>query len=164
MGFGKAFGFSLLAYAGLNFLFVIISETLNDTLNLLFQAITANPEIIVMLMFGPIALFPMEVYLGLVGFIMGPIDIGAIILYVGYIVAPFLAALIAGKTGGTKGGSFGGWFLTAVLSGAAVLIVAYISPAIPVDTNYIIALVISSVTNGLLYGCFALLFTKTEYY
>ena len=42
MGFGKAFGFSLLAYAGLNFLFVIIAATIDNTLNVLFDSITTK--------------------------------------------------------------------------------------------------------------------------
>jgi len=49
LGLGKALGFSLLAYVGLNFLFVIISRTINNNLNTLFSDITSNPLIIVLI-------------------------------------------------------------------------------------------------------------------
>ena len=163
MGFGKAFGFSLLAYAGLNFLFVIIAATINGTLNLLFDDITTNPLLILYLLFIPIIMFPGEVFVNLVSeFFITPIDIAYVLLYVGYIVAPFLAALIAGRTGESKGKSFGGWFLTAAVSGAVMIVYSFLVS--PPTTYGMVIMIISFITNGVFYGCFALLFTKTEYY
>jgi len=163
MGFGKAFGFSLLAYAGLNFLFVIIAATIDGSLNLLFDSITTNPLLILELLFMPIIIFPGEVFMNLAGeFFMVPIDIAYVISLIGYFVAPFIAAVIAGRTGESKGKSFGGWFLTAVVSGTVMVV--YLFLMYPIVIQDIIVMVISMATNGVFYGCFALLFTKTEYY
>ncbi|MHA1234605.1 MAG: hypothetical protein ACTSQL_05915, partial [Promethearchaeota archaeon] len=65
MGLGKALGFSLLAYIGLNFLFVIISETISGDLNTLFSDITSDPLIILLIFFGPIISVPSSAIFGL---------------------------------------------------------------------------------------------------
>jgi len=166
MGFAKAFGFSLLAFIGLNFLFVIITNTISGNLNLLFSQITANPIVILVLLFGPVIYFPGEIFQILMGEIMlggGP---EVLIEFIGYIVSPFVASLVAGRMGENKAGSFGGWFLTAIGSALGLVILAFIYPILfppPVEMA-IIMLLLSGITIGIFYGCFALLFTKTEYY
>jgi hypothetical protein len=167
MGFGKAFGFSLLAYIGLNFLFIIIAYTIEGTLNALFSAISANPLMILSILFGPVIYFPGEVFTLLVNQFQSGIVTSLLIQFIGFIVSPFVGALVAGRMGENKGGSFGGWLLTSVLSGIAMAILAYIEPSIfipPATTTTMILVLISGIAIGVFYGCFALLFTKTEYY
>jgi hypothetical protein len=81
---------------------------------------------------------------------------------IGSIVAPFVAALVAGRTGDGKGGSFGGWMITAMISSAALSVYAFLAFADPI--TLIIGLILSGVVNGIFYGCFALLFSKSEMY
>ncbi|MHA2288302.1 MAG: hypothetical protein ACXABG_05905 [Promethearchaeota archaeon] len=81
---------------------------------------------------------------------------------IGYIVSPFIAALVAGRTGDGKGGSFGGWMITALIGAAALSVLAFLQ--IPVPLPFIIGFILSGVVNGIFYGCFALLFSKSEMY
>ena len=169
MGFGKSFGFSLLTYIGMNFLFVIIAYTVSGDLNTLFSDITANPLIILLVLCGPIINFPGTVILGIYNAILGPIVPDLLIQLVGYIVSPFIAAIVAGRVGGKNGASFGGWFLTCILCALAVGIL-FLSPAtlayyaLTPTIGTLVVAIIGGITNGIFYGAFALLFTKTEYY
>jgi hypothetical protein len=172
MGLGKALGFSLLALIGLNFLFVIITETITGDLNPLFSDISSNPLIILLIFFGPLISMPGYVFSS----IYAQISLGSIgpmlIQSIGFIVSPFVASLIAGRMGENKGGSFGGWMITAMISAVALGILAFISPAtllyygIPVvdPALILISFLISGAVNGVFYGCFSLLFTKEEMY
>lgn len=175
MGFGKAFGFSLIAFVGINFLFVIITNTITGDLNTLFSDITTNPLVLFFVFFGPIVFFPGEIVQSLfVSIASGPYDatfIGSLIALIGYIVAPLIASIIAGKTGEEKAGSLGGWFLTAIISGLAIgilvffndpALLAYYGLALTIDT-FILSL-LSGAINGIFYGSFALLFASIEPY
>jgi hypothetical protein len=170
MGFGKSFGFSLLTYVGMNFLFVIIAHTVSGDLNTLFSDITANPFIILLVLCGPIINFPGTVILGIYNGILGPLVPDSLIQSVGYIVSPFIAAIVAGRVGDKNGASFGGWFLTCILCALAIGLLVYLSPitltyyAIVATTETLMVAMIGGITNGIFYGAFALLFTKTEYY
>ena len=175
MGLGKSFGFSLIAFIGINFLFVIITETITGDLNTLFSEITSNPLVLFFVFFGPIIFMPGEVVHLMYGSIAtGPYDadfIGLIIALIGYIVAPLIASLIAGKVGENKIGSLGGWFLTAIVSSLAIgllvflndpLLLAYYGLVPTIDTFALSLL--SGVINGIFYGTFALLFASIEPY
>ena len=163
IGLGKALGFSLLAFIGLNFLFSIIAFTISGDLNLLFSAISSDPLIIISIFFGPISMMPGTVITALYTSIaLGMTDVAALIQIIGYLVSPFVAALVAGRTGGGKGGSFGGWVLAALIGAAALAVLAFIELASPILP--IIGIMLSGAVNGIFYGCFALLFTKTEMY
>ena len=170
MGFGKSFGFSLLTYIGLNFLFLIISETISGDLNSVFTAISADPFIIILILFGPITNTPGIVLNGVVFEVMGSLRPDVLIELVGYIVSPFVAAIVAGRVGEKKGASFGGFLLTTVLSAGGVIALLYLSPAtltaylLPADMTTIILASIGGITNGIFYGAFAVLFTKQEMY
>ena len=88
---------------------------------------------------------------------------GALLIQsIGYMVSPFIAALVAGRTGDGKGGSFGGWMITALIGAVALSILAFLQLATPLPV--IIGYVLSGVVNGIFYGCFALLFSKSEMY
>jgi len=164
IGLGKALGFSLLAFIGLNFLFIIITYTISGDLNTLFSDITANPLIIVTILFAPIIFLPGNVII--LG-IFAPISSGTIdaslIQFVGFLVSPFVAALVAGRTGESKGGSFGGWMIAALISSAAWGVLAFIIPA-PNPIMLLIEYMLNGVVYGIFYGCFALLFSKSEMY
>ena len=163
IGLGKALGFSLLAFIGLNFLFVIIAETISGDLNLLFSDISSDPLTIITILFAPISYMPGTVITGIsVSISLGMPDIAVLIQFIGFIVSPFVAALVAGRTGGGKGGSFGGWMLTALIGATAVAVLFYVQLAAPIGE--IIIIMLSGAVNGIFYGCFALLFTKTEMY
>lgn len=164
IGLGKALGFSLLTFIGLNFLFIIIAETFSEAgLEPLFTAISSDPLIIITILFAPINYMPGNVIMSLYAQIsFGVIDI-TLIRTIGFLVSPFVAALVAGLTGESKGGSFGGWMITALIGSAAwgVLAFVYLNP------NPIVLLIgylINGAVYGIFYGCFALLFTKTEMY
>jgi hypothetical protein len=172
MGLGKALGFSLLGFIGLNFLFVIITETFTGNLNFLFSDISSNPLIILLICFGPIVSTPGSVFSS----IYAQVSLGTIgpmlIQSIGFFVSPFVASLIAGRMGENKGGSFGGWMITAMISAVALGILAFISPATLsyygiTETDPIVVLIsflMSGAVNGVFYGCFSLLFTKEEMY
>ena len=174
MGFGKAFGFSLIAFVGINFLFVIITETIIGDLNSLFSDITANPLVLLFIFFGPIISMPGTVVSNIYGSIAsGVYDtafIGTIITLIGYIVSPFIASLIAGKTGESKAGSLGGWFLTSIVSSLAIGLLVFIYPAVlsyyglSVGIGTFVFSLVGGIVNGIFYGTFALLFTKIEPY
>jgi len=113
---------------------------------------------------------------GVMTYIYTSISLGVfdsiLIQYIGFIVSAFLGGLIAGRTGEKKGGSFGGWFLTSMLSAAALVLLLFLSPGTLatligpiIDPIPILVLfLVNGVIMGIFYGCFALLFTKTEYY
>ena len=162
IGLGKALGFSLLAFIGLNFLFIIIAYTISGDLNSLFSTISSNPLTIITILFAPISYMPGTVITGISTSIsLGMPDLAALIQFIGFIVSPFVAALVAGRTGGGKGGSFGGWMLAALIGATAVAVLRYIELDPIMD---IIGIMLSGAVNGVFYGCFALLFTKTEMY
>lgn len=163
IGLGKALGFSLLTFIGLNFLFIIIAETISGNLGPLFSAISSDPLIIITILFAPIIYLPGNVITSLYTQIsFGPID-ASLIGSVGFLVSPFVAALVAGLTGESKKGSFGGWMITALIGSAAwgVLAFVYLGPN---PIMLLIAYMLNGVVYGIFYGCFALLFTKTEMY
>ena len=172
MGLGKALGFSLLAYIGLNFLFVIITETISGDLNLLFSNITSDPLIILLIFFGPITIMPGTVVNSLyVKIAFGTFD-ASLISTIGLIVTPFVASIVAGKTGGSKGSSLGGWMITCLIGSSALAVLAFINPTTLlyygiIVSNPVLLLIVISISaaiNGVFYGCFALLFAKNEMY
>jgi len=170
MGLGKALGFSLLAFLGLNFLFIIIAETISGNLNLLFSDISSNPLIILLIFFGPIINMPGSVFSSIYLQISSGTIGSSLIQSIGFIISPFVASLIAGRTGDNKGGSFGGWMITAMISAVALGILAFINPAtllyygiLVADPSVtLISFLMSGAVNGVFYGCFSLLFTKEE--
>ncbi len=170
MGLGKALGFSLLALIGLNFLFVIITKTISGNLNLLFGDISSNPLIILLIFFGPMINMPGSVFSSIYLQISSGTIGSSLIQSIGFIISPFVASLIAGRTGENKGGSFGGWMITAMISAVALGILAFINPAtllyygIPVadPSVALISFLMCGAVNGVFYGCFSLLFTKEE--
>jgi hypothetical protein len=172
IGLGKALGFSLLAFIGLNFLFIIIAETISGNLNLLFTAISSDPLILIIIFFGPIINMPGDVIMTIyTQASLGGFD-ALLIQSIGFIVSPFVASLVAGRTGDGKGGAFGGWMIAALIGAAAIGILGFISfdslllfdPTLTDPVTSLIKFLLSGAVNGIFYGCFALLFSKSEMY
>jgi hypothetical protein len=121
-------------------------------------------------LFGPITNTPGIVLNGLFVEITGSLRLDVLIEYIGYIVSPFIAAIVAGRVGEKKGASFGGFLLTTILSAAAIIMLLWLSPTtlvaymLPADMTTIVVASIGGLTNGVFYGAFALLFTKIEMY
>ena len=164
IGLGKALGFSLLTFIGLNFLFIIIAETFSVSgLEPLFTAISSDPLIIITILFAPINYMPGNVIMSLYTQIsFGPIDV-SLIRSVGFLVSPFVAGIVAGLTGESKKGSFLGWMITALIGSAAWGVLAFVY----LDPNPIVLLIrylIIGAVYGVFFGCFALLFNKTQNY
>jgi hypothetical protein len=106
-------------------------------------------------------------------------DATLLILSLGYLIAPLIAAILAGKIAESKFQGFLGWLLTVIVSTTAIII-AILAENILEFTTFqtklldlygwdsfeliLISLVISAVVNIIFYGFFALLLSKTEYY
>jgi hypothetical protein len=178
MGFGKSFLFCILAFVGLNFVFTIIYYALIPMgFETLFTSIQSNPIMILYYLFGSIISTPFIIFNWTIAqpILIG--DMSDLILGLGYLVSPIIAAILAGRFGENKGQSFSGWLLTAVISIALIIIGSYLSPALqdilgttyewgtPTPFNIVLVYsLISCMINIVFYGFFALLLSKTEYY
>jgi hypothetical protein len=173
MGFGKAFLFSLIAFVGINFIITIIYYAFTG-FNQLITNIQLYPLMILYYLFGSIISTPSVIFNWTIAnpFLLGDMDM--LILGLGHLVAPIIAAILAGRFSESKIQSFGGWLLTAVISTAAVIIAAWLSPFtantliltyVWASTDVILILaIISCLINIVFYGFFALLLSKEEYY
>ena len=116
---------------------------------------------------GPLVPPPPHMPGNLIASIYGQIAIGSydhlLILTIGAIVSSFVAALVAGRTGDGKGGSFGGWMITALIGAAGLIVYGFLQTP-PTPMPLLILFGLGGVVNGIFYGCFALLFSKSEMY
>ncbi|KKL22756.1 hypothetical protein LCGC14_2432230 [marine sediment metagenome] len=169
MGFAKAFFLSLVAFISINFLFVILSSLINNTLDTVFSVLESAPLMILYYLFGSITVVPSESILIMVDF-----DVDTLISPLGYLLAPLIAAILSGRLGENKGQAIGGWLLTAVISAGAIIIGVFLSGTIESilggvygttsQTTILINVAISLFINFVGFGFFALLVSKTEYY
>ncbi len=175
MGFGKAFLLSLAAFVGLNFVFTIVYYALGTGFDDLFSTIETAPLMILYYLFGSILSTPFTIFNWTIAEpFLGNFELTFLILGLGYLIAPLIAAILAGRFGESKGQCFGGWFLTAVISVVSVFIGVFLSPTFEatLSTMYLwgsldsilIYSIISCVINIVFYGFFALLVSKIEYY
>ncbi|MDX1797567.1 MAG: hypothetical protein R3255_02855 [Candidatus Lokiarchaeia archaeon] len=172
MGFGKAFLISLIAFVGINFIFTIIyyafigfAQLIND--------IQSDPIMILYYLFGSIISTPSTILNWTIAEPFLSQNMDMLILGLGHLVAPLIAAILAGRFGESKSQSFGGWLLAAVISTASVIIAAWLNPATAnkLNTIYVwplndvlVLAIISCLVNIVFYGFFALLLSKEEYY
>ncbi|MFX1455324.1 MAG: hypothetical protein ACFFDB_08090 [Promethearchaeota archaeon] len=184
MTFGKTFVLSLVAFVGLNFIFSILYLALGPGFGLLLDRFNPSspdyaPLMLLYYFFGSVAALP-SVILNwvLILPILPPNDISLLVIGLGFLIAPLIAAILAGKFAESKLQGFAGWSLTVILSTVAVLIGLFLSPAVentitllypqpvlPLSFEAVlIYVVISCVINIVFYGFFALLVSKTEYY
>ncbi|MFX1429066.1 MAG: hypothetical protein ACFFCY_02730 [Promethearchaeota archaeon] len=156
MSFGKSFGFSLLAFIGLNAAFFFGGYALNGTLISYFNSLAASPLNIMLIFFGPIITgqFPYLLTSTFVGWLSGmPITAGDIVLFIGYIVAPILAAFLSGRFGEDKKQAFFGWFTTVMICAVVVLIGGVIQLVIlAAPFSIILSQAIAAIALGLIYG------------
>jgi len=182
MGFGKAFLLSIAAFVGLNFIFTIIYFALGDGFDVLFDNIQKAPLIILYYLFGSIVSTPFYIFnVTIVQPFLGyTFVLETFLFWLGFLIAPIIAAILAGRFGESKIQCFGGWVLTAVISTVSVIIAALLSDitqgtllnlptlagflALADFDELLIFAIVSCVINVFFYGFFALLVSKIEYY
>ena len=156
MGFGKAFGFSILAFIGLNFAFFLLAYGIEGLLMPYFASIAAYPSQILGLLLGPIVWgqFPLIMTSEFVSwFSGGPIAAGDIILFIGFIVAPVIAAFLAGRFGENKIQTFFAWFTTVMICAAVVAIWGSIEMAMMGAPLFmILTQIFGAISVGLVYA------------
>ncbi len=172
MAFIKSFLLSLVAYVGINFLFLIISSLINNTLDTLFSGLSSAPLLILYYLFGPITILPSISIAAITSF--SPFVLSVLIGGIGYLIAPLIAAILSGVFSESKGEASGGWLLTAIISAGMIILAMVLSPTIEVilfltySTSSLIPtliwILISFFINFIGFGFFALLVCKTEYY
>jgi len=194
MGFGKTFSLSLVAFIGLNFIFSILYLALGPGFNELLNRFNPNspdyaPLMIIYYLFGSVGSVPStNMDWALVQPLLND-NMDFLVTGLGFIVAPLIAAILAGKFAESKFQGFAGWLLTVVVSTVVVGIGVFLSPTfqdtlksetylvffytyfpsllIPGSGGFemiLIFLLIACVINIIFYGFFALLVSKTEYY
>jgi len=181
MAFGKAFLLSIAAFVGLNFIFTITYYAIGPGFDALFSNIQLYPLLILYYLFGSIFSTPFLIFnLIIVQPFLGNSVPETFLLWLGFLIAPIIAAILAGRFGESKGQCFGGWALTAIISTVSVIIAAFLStatrnllfnlptaanlPAMTVFDELLIFAIAGFVINIIFYGFFALLVSKIEYY
>lgn len=173
MVFVKSFLLSLAVLVGVNFLFIILSSFINDTIDILFSVFESGPNyaplMILYYLFGSITMVP-SISIG----IIVNFELNTLIVGIGYVLAPLIAAILSGRFGESKAEAIGGWLLSAGISAGAIIIGLFLSPTVEgflavlygttSQMTILINVCISLFINFLAYGFFALLICKTEYY
>ncbi len=168
MAFAKSFLFSLIAFIGLNVVFLLLAYLVSGTFNSFTAAFQANfLGTLNMLLFGPLANLgsPGIIFatIGAAIAVGGTIPTFNIIIYIGYFVAPLVGAFLSGFFAENRKEAFSGWFLTAMICTILVIvlgILAVLSVITPTAASIIGSIVIYlgvGLTIGLFYGCIALL-------
>lgn len=169
MSFGKCFLFSLIAFIGLNVVFLLLAYLVSGEFDVLMAAFEADlMGTLGPLLFGPIASSgsPAMIMLSLgTAISLGTtIPTITIILMIGWFVAPIIGAFLSGFFAENRKEAFLGWFLTAIICTIIVMvlvIVEMLSGAIAPPPEYITGAIVMylgfGLTIGLFYGCIALL-------
>ena len=156
MGFGKAFGFSMLAFIGLNVIFFFAGYGLLGALGAYFTSLASFPLNIMYIFLGPIinGQFPLLLTSTFTSWFSGvPPTVGGVFLFVGYIVAPVIAAFLSGRFGENKKQAFFGWFTTAMICALIALIGGVIELVIlGAPFLAILSQIFGSIAIGLVYG------------
>jgi hypothetical protein len=182
MGFGKTFSLSLVAFVGLNFIFSILYLALGPGFDELFNRFDPDspeyaPLMIIYYLFGSIVSAP---YINFNWVIVEPLFneiMDYLILGLGFIATPLIAAILAGVFAESKLQGFAGWLLTSIISTATVIVGVFLSPMFETELTttfaaygwssfevILISLIINCVINVIFYSFFTLLISKTEYY
>ncbi|MFW9895934.1 MAG: hypothetical protein ACFFD7_09050 [Candidatus Thorarchaeota archaeon] len=179
MAFGKCFLLSMVAFVGLNFIFTLLYYSLGLGFDTLMTEIQTAPLMILYYLFGAIASVPSNIFEWVITDPLLGADITNLIMGLGFIIAPLIAAILGGKVAESKFQGFLGWILTVIISTVAVIIgiipgfsgtfttrIAdlYFGGIPPGFEIMVLSLIISGVINIIFYGFFALLVSKTEYY
>ena len=168
MSFLKAFGISFIVFIVLNIVFFLIGYLILGILDTYFAGLAVAPSNITFMIFGPLAngIYPYHIISQFSVWFGGNfLEIDALTLYIGYIVAPLAAAILSGRFGETKIEAFGGWFAAAMVIALVTMIwnlVVQIIASAPFA--FIVFDVVRTIGIGLVYGfgygCISLLITK----
>jgi len=166
MNFLKTFLVSLVIYLGLNALFVLLAI-------FLVPGYPSDALYIVAGIFLPISVTPGDAWIssGIVGLINAADIVIVLINFLGLIIPPLVAIIVASKLGDTNQTGFGAWFTTAlvacgvyaILIGLGQLASPFLAlswfdlTAIYGEAGAILAIFIAGVVNGFFYGCISLL-------
>ena len=173
----KPFLISLIAFLAINFIFELMALIIAQGGDA-FEYIGAEPIRILLMLFGPIGATPTntvtKMHFAIVNFdtyLEAKYAIAFIIRYIGWIVSPVIAVILAGRFGDSKIITFGSWFLVAMIAMIFVLI-----SFITTDTEVISYLELTTTTlneayivmfgviNGIFYGGIAVLTSKSDTY
>jgi len=168
MSFVKAFGFSLIAFIGLNIVFFLIGYGIQGLLGSYFAAVASSPSLITLMILGPIASsqFPALLISQVTAWVMGfPIVFADVFLFIGFIVSPLVAAILSGRFGEKKTEAFGGWFTTVMIISLIVMIwtaieISLLSVPAEIIIAQILLIIGLGLTYGFGYGCISLLIAK----
>ena len=185
MGVGKSFLLSLVAFVGLNFIFVILYFLIDlgqpdAGFDNLMDAIQNTPLMIGFYLFGPITSTPsLNLNQAIIQPLFPPGEIMYLIRGLGFMIAPLIAAILAGRFAESKLQGFAGWLLTVVVSAATTIAIVFVEDSLGFSSfqgtlltlygwvgfeEILVYVLISAVINIIFYGFFALLASKTEYY
>ncbi|MHA2400429.1 MAG: hypothetical protein ACXADU_16265 [Promethearchaeota archaeon] len=185
MGIGKSFLLSLVAFVGLNFIFSLLYFLIDlgppgPVFDDLMVTIQNTPLMIFFYLFGSITSIPSQnIDMVIVQPLLPPTELNFLIMGLGFIIAPLIASILAGKFAESKTQGFAGWLLTVIVSAGTTIAIVFIEDILGftrfhtelltlygwVGTDLILIFVlISAVINIIFYGFFALLTSKTEYY
>ena len=169
MSLAKCFLFSLVAFIGLNVVFLLLAYLVSGNFDVFTAAFEADAMgTLAILLFGPMAAA------GTPGIVISSIGAAVatsatietllIIQWIGFFVAPAIGAFLSGFFAENRKEAFLGWFLTAIISMIIVIIlviVEMLSGAITPPAEYITGSIIIylgvGLTIALFYGCIALL-------
>jgi hypothetical protein len=150
--------------------FFIGTALIDGGLDSFFTTLETEFSVILEPLFGPIysLMGPESI---LITVLYGPdlVELGDLVLLIGYIVAPLVASILAGIFAENKIEALLGWFLVTMVSAVFVLSwrvyvlsdMGWIAEDI---IDYAIHTAILGGIIGVFYGCFALLFTSAEYF
>lgn len=170
MSFSKAFFLGLVVYIGLNIAFSIVVSAILGQLSNFFNLITSEPLILLMYLFGPILNLPGTLFISAITSLLGSLEIVLILRVVGAILPPILGSIASGRFGESITNSFGGWFLSSMVSAGVLVILFFIQISLfalyglTITPTYFIDILISGIVNGVFYGCFSCLASKSEIY
>ena len=154
--FKTGFAFSLISFVALNALFSLIVAGLNEDL-----LIDSIPEYL----FGAIIQSPSN-SVEQIFFFFFNLNAISVLEYVGYIVPPLVASIIAGWfNGGGKKTAFLSWYLVAVIGSITIYVFKIVLFASGVEAvlSYVFFILVKGLIIGLLYGAITML-VNPEYY
>jgi hypothetical protein len=170
MNFLKTFIISLVIYLGLNTIFTLIA---------VFTVVgfpTTDIMLIITMIFAPIFTFPGAAWSteGIIPLLTSVDFFTDFMLFLGLIIPPLVAVIVASRLGDNSKTVFGAWLLTALITCLVYSILLgvgqLVSPYLAVDwfgkvASYgelgtILVVFTAGIANGLFYGCVAYLITK----
>ena len=168
MSFGKSFIISLVALVVLNSVVLALMYAVGYGFGDFITAITSIPLYILYMLFGSTG---HAIWKTIDGFTYAigsdPINWPFFLLNLGFIIAPLIAAVIAGRLSEKRVHAFAGFFLSVIISMLICIILVYqgftYQILLGVDFNQttaIINVILGSLLNGLIYGIIAYLTTK----